>query len=322
MEQTFFDWKYCYDKGVYNIIPDRKIERPNTFFKYYALNDYSVDALIHTYIYASHPNQLNDTIDCSEMLLEFDDIEYIRPTLEGHPYFANLKDDELLTVENKAFAQKAFTTLIYQKLGILSLSSTPHNDLLWAYYTNNHGFCIEFDVSLFEFKHHGPFPINYQHNLYPIPTSTIKDSHLAILMQSNVKKTMWEREQEWRLLVEAPGNIDLTSFGCAEYAKLGGYDRRFPYPIHAIKSITLGMSFFDFDERISSSQEICKDFQCRFKLSNSSSKNLKQAILDFVCYHHIRIDYTAVNSLSEIIFFPMNIEKSNEPDSDYIGTIL
>lgn len=320
MEQVFFDWKYCYDKGVYNIIPDREIEKPKTFYKYYGLTNNSIDAITNTYIYATHPYQLNDIIDCSELFFEFDDIQYIRATLNAHPYFAGQTDEELLTPKNKKYAQHAFTADLYKYLGILSLTNDPHNDLMWAYYTNNCGICVEYDVSQFEFKHHGPFPINYQQKIYSIPTSTIKDPHLAILMQSNVKKSIWAHEEEWRLLVEADKHDNLRIFGIPEYKQLEGHDRKFQYPISAIKSIILGMSFFYFNERLSSIEEIFKLQQCKFKLKDDPLKELKQTLLDFICYHQIRIDYTFVTGLNEITYVPMILKKCN--NSDYIGTIL
>ncbi len=53
-------------------------ERKNSFYKYYALNKYSVDSLTHLYIYDTHPCQLNDPLDCAEHLIEFDDNETTR----------------------------------------------------------------------------------------------------------------------------------------------------------------------------------------------------------------------------------------------------
>ena len=55
-----------------------------SFYKYYALNKTSVDALTHMYLYATHPCQLNDPLDCADDLIIFDDIESARIILEQY----------------------------------------------------------------------------------------------------------------------------------------------------------------------------------------------------------------------------------------------
>ncbi|WP_026715296.1 hypothetical protein [Flavobacterium daejeonense] len=39
------------------------IEKPKYIFKFYALNEFSIDAFTNSYFYASHPYDLNDYLD-------------------------------------------------------------------------------------------------------------------------------------------------------------------------------------------------------------------------------------------------------------------
>lgn len=84
---------------------------------------------------------------------------------------------------------KNFREKIYRKIGIVSLTSDDDNLLMWSYYTNHKGFCIEFDYSKFDFKFHGPFPINYIKSLSPLSLKEKLNNslQLAMLAQSNIK---------------------------------------------------------------------------------------------------------------------------------------
>ncbi len=49
-KREYSGWTYQVDNNnQYDIIPDVEIEKPKTFFKYYALNEYSVSALTEMY---------------------------------------------------------------------------------------------------------------------------------------------------------------------------------------------------------------------------------------------------------------------------------
>jgi len=58
----FNNWKYIKDKRGARIIPDSEIPLPNSFIKYYGLNEKSIDATINGYLFFSHPLILNDLL--------------------------------------------------------------------------------------------------------------------------------------------------------------------------------------------------------------------------------------------------------------------
>jgi len=201
-----YGWEYIYDQGAqipYDIIPEEhtRKELPPTLFKYYALNSNSLSAILEGYVYAPHPQQLNDPFDCYEQLISFDDVEGIK-TFIGDA----IPDDELEaqladpSPDFKHMVEYHFSLIIYQKLGILSLTEDSNNMLMWAYYSYHQGFAVEYDYTQFSFKYHGPFQMNYQEALEPV--SITKGGALAVLYHSNVKTINWAHESEWRILPE------------------------------------------------------------------------------------------------------------------------
>lgn len=232
-------------RGYYHITPDKEIAKPKTFFKYYALSDFSVDALTNMYIYATHPNQFNDPFDCNEKLIKFDswvDVKRLWDVL-----FVQFQNDHPNLEEACRESEKAFKTLLYRNLGLVSLAPVRNNYTMWALYSQNSGFCVEFDTNQFPFRHFGPFPINYV-DIIPGPIHIGEaGGSLSMLVQTNVKNLWWEYENEWRLYIPSPDGFDMQSFGkgAEQFNKMGDHDRKFKYPISSLKSITLGKSFFD-----------------------------------------------------------------------------
>lgn len=281
IEREIYKWKYIFDGVGFDVIPSEETDKPQILFKLYGLNQYSFDALINQYIYATHPSQLNDIFDCNEELLDFDDIEVIRVFLKD-----SMSDEEINRLIKddlnnlKIFVQRNFREKIYRKWGVFSMTGNPNNILMWSYYCNHNGFCIEFDISKFPFKFYGPFPINYQPKLESLSINKY-GIQIGVLAQSNLKDEIWKHENEWRLMVAAPDGKDMVSPNFDILKKLGGHDRRFNYPLEAIKSIALGNRFFEPDEI----QEI-DNITLEINLKNNFEQ--KSIMLDFIATNNIK----------------------------------
>ena len=222
-------------------------ERKNSFYKYYALNEYSVDALTHLYIYDTHPCQLNDPLDCAEELIEFDDNETTRIMLgDMFPKVSNMYQNDETAINE--FERVAFRTYYYMKMGIFSLTKNCDDMSMWSYYTNHEGFCVEYDINGFPYDYWGPFPINYQKELKSVSINQAS-LPLASLIQTNIKLDCWEHEQEWRLLIQCPEECYMEPFGFnADFIKANMHDlhdRKLKYPLRCIKSVCLGLKFFN-----------------------------------------------------------------------------
>jgi hypothetical protein len=192
--------------------------------------------------------QLNDPFDNKENLIDFDEYSIKKVLNKG------MTESELNNyikehpLEAKRFAQFNFHREIYSKAGIISLSANSTNILMWSYYNNNQGFCVEFYYQNFPFENQGPFPINYQKEVAPVSIKDIGGS-LSVLYQSNIKSDIWQHENEWRLIAISKDVMKLPKDPYLSEAS--GSERKFYYNKNGIKSIILGAKFFAEKEKIS-----------------------------------------------------------------------
>ena len=266
MEETKFvkyGWEYGYskEKGGLYVTPKEEKARPKTLFKYYALNENSIDALSHGYLYASHPDQFNDPLDCSIDLLDLRDPIIIKKWLKEER-----EDLDLLEIVKKVrsndpdFYQKrqslkeTIKQSTYNVFGIICLVSNPENLLMWSHYSNHNGFCLEFDYKNFQKEFIGPFPMNYQNKLTPIEYNDENYDLIYSLYQSNVKLIDWKYEDEWRFLAlneivfdkeKRPVHLPMRIPNIPNLKNKIGTERKISYPPKCISSITLGYRFFN-----------------------------------------------------------------------------
>lgn len=242
-------WTYRYEKSECRrnvVCPQNKnITRPDTFYKYYALSPNSMDALTNLYVYATHPNQFNDCFDCYEGLLNFERTdEVLLKSLYGSLFDAFVEQYGGRRALRE-HTPSIYKVLFYSHAGLVSLSPRKDNPVLWAYYANNEGFCVEWDVAQFLFRTYGPFPIHYVDELRPVDVYNLQE---ASLIQTNVKTTAWQKEEEWRLIVSNPPGWDFNIFDNRgieqkQYSGADTHCRKMRYPISAVRSVTLGMRF-------------------------------------------------------------------------------
>ena len=269
IQKEFHNYIYQYDKNEgFRIIPKEEMMIPSTFFKYYALTNYNVEALVHLYLYATHPNLLNDPLDCAEGLITFDDIDVIQSFWESlYPTvlaFCNGNEEAI-----NELTRKAYKTYLYMKWGVLSLSANPLDIPMWSAYTDHNGFCIELDFSNFPYKTVGPYPVNYLDKLESISINK-NTIQLATIIQTNIKSSCWKYENEWRLLIECPADFYMEPFGywATELKKAypDYHDRKFKYPMRCIKSVCLGKDFFNGVYSVITNYE--KEYVATNKLKN------------------------------------------------------
>lgn len=247
MTQEYLGWRYGYNRRTnqFFVVPPFEVVAPKSFFKYYSLSDYSIDALTNMYVYASHPAQLNDPFDCDVNLARIEDNASARYLLQGLYQEARM----LSSTDSQFFdySSEIFTTIEFAKLGILSLTDSCTNPVMWSLYSENKGFCLEFDISEFPFPYYGPFPIHYVEKIVHA-SSKVYDVATLAAIQSNVKRKCWSHENEWRLLIQNPSGLDMVTYG--KYSNEVNksfpnlHNRKFGYPISSLKSITLGVNFF------------------------------------------------------------------------------
>jgi hypothetical protein len=186
-------------------------------------------------------NTIHFIFDSSEHLIKYDN-EDINAIIESNISKVENHNDNKLSVTESNHEILHLTT------GIFSMSDKFNSILLWAYYTNNKGFVIEFNTERLIAnrvnKIHGPFPMQYVKELKQISLNKY-DMYCAFMLKINIKDSQWKHENEWRLIVESEKGEYFKHpsmnipFAC---------ERKSYYNTDVIKSIYLGRNFFEKKE--------------------------------------------------------------------------
>src|SRR5690349_10772160 len=122
--------------------PVKALTTMDTVYKYRTFSPRSLEIFEKREVYFSSPTQLNDPYDCRIS---------IRPALEEAIERSSRDGDRRLQARLERFRR---IDHIFDKMesdignvGVLSLSYTPTNVVMWAHYAENHrGFCAGFQL--------------------------------------------------------------------------------------------------------------------------------------------------------------------------------
>ncbi|MGC9151571.1 MAG: DUF2971 domain-containing protein [Microbacter sp.] len=81
-------------------------------------------------------------------------------------------------------------------MGLVSMSETSTDMLMWAHYSRHDGFLVNFKVDSLKNKFQFLFPMNYIESL---PDLQIDNTTLKFMISTNLKSSKWRYEKEWRL---------------------------------------------------------------------------------------------------------------------------
>ncbi|MGH1516586.1 DUF2971 domain-containing protein [Chryseobacterium sp. JK1] len=195
------------DKNV-NIKINDNIEIPQTLYKYYVLSHFAVESLENSTVHFGHSYRMNDLMDGNFLLWDFDGF------LDTYMHEMQLPMQQK---ENyRHYLLNEISKDFLQYIGYFCLCETHKNDLLWTHYTNEKGYCIEFDTQLLlnSFKAHQSyfFPINYgelkriDFEKHIIKTQTngkriSVDANIPLFYTLANKEGFWNYEKEWRLII-------------------------------------------------------------------------------------------------------------------------
>lgn len=166
------------------------------FYKYFGKLD--IDYFDSPTFKLTPPNQLNDPF---ESLLPVDIKRIISELLESET------SAELRKKYSSTFIEKSFSNL-FEQFGIVSLSETQRNLLMWAHYANEHkGICIGFDSEKIFQNEIQPQKVNYSNVRCDESDNLTEMKNLDQLLQFILKKVLhtkgddWIYEKEFRYLV-------------------------------------------------------------------------------------------------------------------------
>lgn len=125
------DWIYQLKNRNFEVEWPKEIELPKSVFKYYANTDYSIDAIIKQYLFCSHPYHLNDSIDSTNSLWDFNNIN--EETFEGFYHQYGLEKAYEVNFEKEketgfSAIKQRFYDMVSKNAGIISLTSEPSSN--------------------------------------------------------------------------------------------------------------------------------------------------------------------------------------------------
>lgn len=285
---------------------------PNLLYKYYSLNNYSIDALTKSYIFAAHPRHFNDPYDCNMNIFDLSNT----PLIAYKTYLKPLEDsDPNLSISNLFESNKkqldylylnAYWQIMYSKCGIISLTDNPINIQMWSYYSLLNGFQIGLNPALLPSNFKGPLKVRYVEDFDKIPIKN--DLYIPMIYQVSNKEINWRHESEWRYLVIGHNEMEVP-YAVFKKLQKNPHDRKFSYDKKAIEEITLGCYFFTVDEKVEEGYQTYI-----FDLSElaEDKRSKKQAILDYIIENpDIRFFFLAWQKLKDfkLIKIPSVIEK-------------
>lgn len=239
---------------------------PKNLYKFYSLNNYSLEALSENYLYASNNLELNDVLDCSYKILSFDSFKNIEKSKLFYQILAslNVNDSNKMSIINHE-SKNNFINLnkfIYyhfsHKYRNISLTEKFDNVLLWSHYARNNGFCIEFnsksliendtlnkDVSKIYYR-----PIQYMDNIEVLDIFkkgfNKKEILIPFLYLTNVKTKDWKYEEEYRITIfKNDMDVPFNKLNSAYQYYKGRNNSNFNYSENAIKRIFIGRNFLN-----------------------------------------------------------------------------
>ena len=180
---------------------------PKVLYKYRSISQ-TEQILDNLSFWFATPDTFNDPFDCS-----LDDVKNYE--LEDvFDYLTDLElDDEsikeaIINFKNNPhilpeFIHSAKENTILKK-GVLSLSATNENILMWSHYANNHegaviGLELSQDLEFFTL----PIPIDYTDRYTPL--NYLQDRFNAIIDTIRIKSADWNYEQEYRIYKDTTG---------------------------------------------------------------------------------------------------------------------
>ena len=128
---------------------------PDRLFKYYSYDSKLNAKRLSGEIYLACPYDFNDPCDCQRVVIN-NSVEKVnskgRGWLELKMEELGFSEDECKIITNELLANNEVAKervhkKMLQQLGILCLTSTLADTLMWGYYANNEGICIEYDTN-------------------------------------------------------------------------------------------------------------------------------------------------------------------------------
>jgi len=239
----------CDDSNV-----DGSVPVPPLLYKYANWRkDYHRRLITHREIFFASARGFNDPFD-SAIPLRYDlmtpnqELEFLKRMIPLE--IPNARQEEVVQLaeerirnqwlresKNSERVKERQQELMYQTIGLFSVTEVPDSILMWSYYADGHsGFCVGYDqLALTEyinlFGDTSPLLFDKERVLYSAEYLVLNpgelDDRQYFLMRTHIKSLEWKHEREWRFVV----------FGTTDYA--------LELPSGMIKQVILGCRVSD-----------------------------------------------------------------------------
>ncbi len=192
-------------------------ELPKTLFKYRSWgNSYHQKLLTERTIYFAKPSEFNDPFDgnipirwdlltyedCVKKNMEIINIRHKDKDQKAvYEYAKKVTDEKTLWHPDKLAKERPEQLEKWNNIiGLISLSETPSNILMWSHYADNHkGFVVGFDTGKLSTEYDIDYieAIIYQKS-YPL-IDGFDDTTTQFYKKFFHKSDLWSYEKEWRL---------------------------------------------------------------------------------------------------------------------------
>ena len=182
---------------------------PDVLYRYSAFSENAISGLTNKTVWFADPRSFNDPFDCRFSILESSPKSFKMPAsigvkiIEGVFNACKKGEDYDSSKEYRDKLEKALT-----EIGVLCLSSSNDNMLMWSHYADNHqGFCLGFRT--IENENFKVRPVDYEGKYIEFKIEDFADNMDGYVKDVIFNKASdWVYEGEYRIVIEIPDGED------------------------------------------------------------------------------------------------------------------
>lgn len=193
------------------------MSNPSQLYKYQQLTAHSLASLLNETVWLSKPTSFNDPFDCAitlskDKLKESMDHAVSEIARMHHISKEQIANHDKLTPQDENSYEWLRTSLknTMQEVGVLCLSRTPSEILMWSHYADNHkGFCVEYDCTEGTLLKKLAQPVRYSDSIPALSLANLPSGAENNFLDACIytKAKQWEYEQEWRVIMHEGGRV-------------------------------------------------------------------------------------------------------------------
>jgi len=177
----------------------------NKLYKYRCFNKFTDKIILNSSLYFPTVNEINDPFDCKlsfkQKYSSQEITNHFKQMANNSPHKFTLEELQKSYPDEKSFTdmKNKVTQQLIDKIGVLSLSTSPKNILMWSHYSNKHtGLVFQFTFEENSNCFHNPLLVDYKdkYDLLSYTSDFTKETPKLMLTKHND----WAYESEVRVI--------------------------------------------------------------------------------------------------------------------------